>query len=109
MKQNTVYAPLFEAMSRLAAQDPIRLHVPGHKGGLNFPHTAEHVYGPVLNVDWTELTGLDNLHDARGVIAEAQALAAEVFFAEETFVWLAGQWEANLEILGEDVVVFRKR
>lgn len=30
------------------------------------------------------------------------------FFAEETFVWLAERWEAELEILGADVVILRK-
>ena len=31
-----------------------------------------------------------------------------IFFAETTFVWLADQWSAELEICGNDVVLLRK-
>jgi len=43
-----------------------------------------------LEIDLTEVGGLDDLHDAQGVIAEAQMLAADAFGADRTFFLVGG-------------------
>ena len=56
--------PLLDALNRYAAAQPLRLHMPGHKGSLS-------------PLDLTELPPTGNLYCGDGPIAEAQALWAE--------------------------------
>lgn len=52
--------------------------------------------GTFFSLDVTELSGLDDLHQAEGVIAEAQQLAAEAFRAEETYFLVGGSTVGNI-------------
>lgn len=69
-------------------------HTPGHKGrqeffcGVDFPGS-----------DLTELPGLDMLHAPAGIIAEAQAKAAGIFGAEESFFLVNGATVGNQALL----------
>lgn len=89
-------APLYEALVRHQEQGPGNFHVPGHKQGRVFDGEAIHRFRPILEIDLTEITPLDDLHDPDGVIAEAQALAAEAFGADETFFLVGGSTAGNL-------------
>lgn len=89
-------APLYEALLRHMKQRPGNFHVPGHKQGRVFDGEGIHLYESILAVDLTELSPLDDLHDPSGVIAEAQALAAEAFGADETFFLVGGSTAGNL-------------
>ena len=53
--------------------DMYPLHMPGHKRRV-IPEELE----TVCRMDITEIEGFDNLHDARGVIREAQEYAARL-------------------------------
>lgn len=67
--------PICDFVSAYAAADPLRLHMPGHKGV------------PVLGaepLDITEVPGADVLYDARGVIAESEGIAAGLFGSGRT-------------------------
>lgn len=67
--------PICDFVSAYAAADPLRLHMPGHKGV------------PVLGaepLDITEVPGADVLYDARGVIAESEDIAAGLFGSGRT-------------------------
>jgi len=81
---------LGEGLSRYQKKGFCSFHTPGHKGrqeffnGLDFP-----------SFDLTELPGLDMLHSAQGIIAEAQKRAAEIFGAEETFFLINGGTVGN--------------
>lgn len=92
--------PLFSRMRDFVNKSRIRLHVPGHKGKKlpNMDEAAEWLESLFL-LDWTELEGLDNLHDPHSVIDEAQRLAADCFGAEETCFLVGGSTAGNLAMV----------
>lgn len=59
-------------------------HMPGHKLGKGLESF------PLLKLDLTEISGMDNLYEAEGVIAKAQELAAATFAADETVFLVNG-------------------
>ena len=66
-----MHTPIYEFLTRYAAQDPLRMHMPGHKGrGLGSALDA------AFPLDITEIPGADSLFDAAGIIAESEANAA---------------------------------
>ena len=65
--------PLIEALTKFKEANPISFHVPGHKGGMLSGLPAE--LRTALQYDFTELEGLDDLHEPSGVIEEAQQKA----------------------------------
>jgi arginine decarboxylase len=99
MTQAQQRAPLFEAL--LAYTQTVRapMHIPGHKMGRGAaPEWRTFLGEQALSIDLTEAPGLDDLHAPDGVIAEAQALAAEAFGAERSF-FLVGGTTAGLHAL----------
>jgi arginine decarboxylase len=101
--------PLLEALHRYKGQAPSSYHVPGHKSGVflsKLEGTSDSVvydkaliFKTLLNIDITEITGLDDLHEPSGVIAEAQALAADCFGADHTFFLVNGSTVGNLSLI----------
>lgn len=67
--------PICDFVRTYAARNPLRLHMPGHKGT-----------GPlgVEGLDITEIPGADVLYAPRGVIAESEANAAALFGSART-------------------------
>ena len=62
--------PIVDFVAKYAADDPLRLHMPGHKG--------KTYLGPE-KWDLTEVTGADSLYEAAGVIAESEENASQLF------------------------------
>jgi arginine decarboxylase len=91
------HAPLYEQLIKNAALGNHSFHVPGHKNGRAYDEIPD--WSGLLMLDMTEIPGLDDLHQAEGVIAEAQLLAAKLFTAEETFFLLNGSTVGNLALL----------
>ena len=62
--------PICDFVRRYADSNPLRLHMPGHKG-----------QGPlgVEALDITEVSGADSLYEASGIIAESEANASSLF------------------------------
>jgi arginine/lysine/ornithine decarboxylase len=81
--------------------------------GQSFDTGARDRFQAVLELDLTEISGLDDLHQPQGVIAWAQELAAEAFEAEETRFLIGGSTVGNLALLmtvcrpGEKILVQR--
>ncbi|MDF2627174.1 MAG: arginine/lysine/ornithine decarboxylase [Symbiobacteriaceae bacterium] len=99
MSLNQHRAPLFEAVRQYAGTVRAAMHIPGHKLGRAAPAEWGEFMGPgALSIDLTEAPGLDDLHAPEGVIAEAQALAAEAFGSESSF-FLVGGTTAGLHAL----------
>lgn len=79
--------PLYNAINEYIDSKPLPYHMPGHKLGRGIP---EEVLKKLATLDLTEIPGLDNLHEPKGVIREAQALAAEAFGADRTYFLVNG-------------------
>ncbi|MFD2706395.1 aminotransferase class I/II-fold pyridoxal phosphate-dependent enzyme [Salibacterium lacus] len=87
--------PIIEALQQHAESLPDSFHVPGHKNGTVQPAYARDILS-AARYDQTELPGLDDLHDPRGVIASAQKLTAEVYGSRSAFFLIGGSTAGNL-------------
>jgi len=80
--QNLV--PLLAALEGYLQREYVPFHMPGHKGGRGTRPSWQGLIGrPALHLDLTELDGLDDLHNPRGPIGEAQRLAADLMGAAQ--------------------------
>ncbi|WLV24735.1 aminotransferase class I/II-fold pyridoxal phosphate-dependent enzyme [Aciduricibacillus chroicocephali] len=111
--RNSYETPLFDKLKDFAGQNPISLHVPGHKSGAVFPEKGREFYQRILPIDLTEVTGLDDLHAPEGAILEAEKAAAEFFKADRSFFLVGGSTAGNLAMIlgtvrrGERIIVQR--
>lgn len=87
--------PLLDALLRHSRLDYKGFHVPGHKSGKGLLPSAA-IFRELMEIDLTEITGMDDLHSPEGIIREAQQLAAGCFGAEETFFLVGGSTAGNL-------------
>lgn len=93
-------APLYEALERHANRNGKPFHVPGHKQRAAWNDEGANArFASILPIDLTELSDTDDLHHPEGVIAEAQALAADCFGAEETCFLVGGSTAGNLAMI----------
>lgn len=96
-------APLFEALAAHAGRREASFHVPGHKSGHSLAaerdDTAAAYLRGAMAIDYTEIAGLDDLHDPTGVIRQAEELAADCFGAEETHFLVGGSTAGNLAMI----------
>lgn len=114
MKLNQKKAPLFEALKKYSQRNMAPYHTPGHKQGGGIDKSFLNLVGKeIFKLDLTELDELDNLHDAQGVIKEAQKLAAELYGADESFFLINGSTVGNHAMImsvcnyGEKIIVPR--
>lgn len=77
-------APLYNALFDLAQAQPLRLHMPGHKGRLSGPLSACSL------VDFTEIAPTGNLYTGEGPIAQAEALYAKRVHARDALFFSCG-------------------
>ncbi|MGM0899710.1 MAG: aminotransferase class I/II-fold pyridoxal phosphate-dependent enzyme [Bacillota bacterium] len=83
--------PLFTALKKHAEKNPIQFHIPGHKKGSGMdPEFREFIGENALSIDLINIGPLDDLHLPKGVIKQAQDLAAEAFGADYTFFSVQG-------------------
>lgn len=78
--------PLINGLKKYIKEDNIRFHMPGHKGKDRLKALGELI--PMIDV--TEVSGVDNLHNAKGIIDESQKNAARAFKAKQTFYSVNG-------------------
>jgi hypothetical protein len=75
--------PLLDALKACAERPHAPFYTPGHKRGQGISQKIADVFGKaIFRVDLPELTELDNLFAATGVIQQAQELAAMVLPVE---------------------------
>lgn len=83
--------PLFTALKIHAEKNPIQFHIPGHKKGNGMdPDFREFIGENALSIDLINIGPLDDLHLPKGIIKQAQELAAKAFGADYTFFSVQG-------------------
>lgn len=88
--------PLFDAMVSLAESRKVSFHTPGHKSGKGISTRFRKFVGPrVFSIDLTCLDEVDSLQKPRGVIKEAQELAAEIYGADRSYFLVNGTSGGN--------------
>ena len=76
---------IYDALIEYSQTEAYPFHMPGHKR-----HLSGDVLADVSCIDITEIDGFDNLHDAQGILKEAQQRAASLYGAEESFFLVNG-------------------
>ncbi|KAB2337357.1 aminotransferase class I/II-fold pyridoxal phosphate-dependent enzyme [Cytobacillus depressus] len=106
--------PLFSGLLAHAKKNPIQFHIPGHKKGAGIdPEFREFIGDNALSIDLINIGPLDDLHQPKGMIKEAQDLAAEAFGADKTFFSVQGTSGAIMTMVmavcgpGEKIIVPR--
>lgn len=82
--------PLFTALKNYVDTGVLPFHVPGHKQGRGLPEFVRFVGKNVLGIDLTCMEDLDNICNPRGVIREAERLAAEAWGADHAHFLVNG-------------------
>jgi len=83
--------PLYTGLIDHAKKNPIQFHIPGHKKGNGMdPEFREFIGENALSIDLINIAPLDDLHRPKGIIKQAQDLAAEAFGADHTFFSVQG-------------------
>lgn len=89
MSQNKT--PLFSGLLEHAKKNPVQFHIPGHKKGAGIdPDFRKFIGDNALSIDLINIGPLDDLHAPKGMIKQAQDLAAEAFGADRTFFSVQG-------------------
>lgn len=89
MSQNET--PLFSGLLAHAKKNPVQFHIPGHKKGTGMePEFRNFIGDNALSIDLINIAPLDDLHQPKGIIKQAQDLAAEAFGADRTFFSVQG-------------------
>src|SRR5947209_5051543 len=89
-------APLAEAVRAYRDENMVPFTTPGHKRGRGIPPETADLLGreSFLN-DIPVASGVDDTHMTRGVLGEAERLAADAYGAERTFFLLNGSSVGN--------------
>lgn len=83
--------PIFSALQGLAGAKDYPFYAPGHKRGRGIAPELLQAWGAdVFRYDLPELPEFDNLFSPSGAIAEAQALAAQTWGADQTWFLING-------------------
>ncbi|WP_066367760.1 aminotransferase class I/II-fold pyridoxal phosphate-dependent enzyme [Neobacillus fumarioli] len=106
--------PLFSGLINHAKKNPIQFHIPGHKKGAGIATEFRQFIGDnALSIDLINIGPLDDLHHPKGMIKQAQDLAAEAFGADHTFFSVQGTSGAIMAMVmavcgpGEKIIVPR--
>jgi arginine decarboxylase len=103
--------PLVHRLMKFKEADPISFHVPGHKNGALTGLPME--LRTALAFDFTELEGLDDLHQPEGVIKEAEQKLTDFYRSHKSFFLINGSTVGNLAMVyatcveGDTVIVQR--
>lgn len=83
---------LYEQLKKYRDTDYYPFHMPGHKRNMRAfgEDFSMEPLAEAAGIDITEIDGFDNLHEADGIIKEAQQDAAALYGAEETFFLVGG-------------------
>lgn len=81
--------PLYDVLSDFVNTEPLRFHMPGHKGK-GLPGWEK-----LFQMDFTELPPTGNLYEPGGAIGEAEELWAKAFGMKECLMLTCGSTQGN--------------
>ncbi|MBP7348927.1 MAG: aminotransferase class I/II-fold pyridoxal phosphate-dependent enzyme [Butyrivibrio sp.] len=76
---------IYDLLINLEKSDYYPFHMPGHKRNMK-----GQPLGDIAGIDITEIDGFDNLHDADGILLNAEKRANSLYGSEETFFLVNG-------------------
>lgn len=107
--------PLVEGVLKYVRENNASFCMPGHKHGRGFLSTdiGKELASLIINCDITEVDGLDNLHNAEGIIKEAEDLLSQLYNSKKSHFLVNGSTSGNLIMIfstlqeGDKVIVDR--
>lgn len=90
-------APLYDSLVSLSKTNPLRMHMPGHKG------IGEGLFSDIALIDFTEIEPTGNLYTGEGAIADAEALCAAYAGARSALFFTCGSTQGIFTMLAEAV------
>lgn len=89
--------PLYDALLALRDRDPLRMHMPGHKG------RAGGLFRDISAIDFTEITPTGNLYTGEGPIRDAELLCAKAAGARDALFFTCGSTQGIFTMLAAAV------
>lgn len=107
--------PLLEGLIKYKKENNCYFCMPGHKGGRGFLNTeiGREFISNLTAFDITEVDGVDNLHDAEGIIKESQELLSKYYGSQKSYFLVNGSTSGNLAMIfssfeeGDKIIVER--
>ena len=90
-------APLYDSLVFLVKTNPLRMHMPGHKG------IGEGLFSDITSIDFTEIDPTGNLYTGEGAISDAEALCAQYAGAKSALFFTCGSTQGIYTMLAEAV------
>ncbi len=106
-------APFFEALHQYAATSATPFSTPGHKRGAGAPAGLRELLPDALGCDIPHGGGVDTTHVSRGLLRQAECLAAAAYGGDDARFLVNGSTTGNLAMLmgvahdGDTVLVSR--
>lgn len=91
--------PLYDALLSYVQERPVSFHVPGHKNGSVFHSKGRDYYEKLMQIDATEVEGLDDLHAPEGPILESQRLLSDLYGSQKSWFLVNGSTCGNLAVI----------
>lgn len=92
--KDKISMPLIEAMLQYKSEDVYPLHTPGHKGGRGMQRLLRQELGASVQMDVSLMSELDDIHEPKTYIKEAQELAAQTYGSDACFWAVNGTSQA---------------
>ncbi len=90
-------APLYDSLLQFSNTNPLRMHMPGHKGMDNG------LFSQIAPIDFTEISPTGNLYTGEGAISDAEALCAQYAGAKAALFFTCGSTQGIYTMLTEAV------
>lgn len=106
-------APFFEALRQYAETEATPFSTPGHKRGVGAPAGLRELLPDALGCDVPHGGGVDTTHFSRGLLRQAERLAADAYGGDDARFLVNGSTTGNLAMLmgvandGDTVIVSR--
>lgn len=97
---------LKDKLKEYSKSDIYPMHMPGHKRNAG-------LFSDVENIDFTEVEGLDNLHDPEGIILESMEKTSKVLGTDKTYYMVNGSTGGVLAAIqsatdiGDEIIIGR--